>query len=71
MIDQLNQLAEAASERGLNLALECDHEFGWICGFRSGNEWMIVVSSWSETPEYAVGDAFKRLQDLDAPPETR
>jgi uncharacterized protein (DUF2237 family) len=64
MKEQLQQLAEAASERGLGLALEHDHEFGWICGFRSGDQWMIVVSSWSESPEQAVADAIKRFFDL-------
>lgn len=63
MKENLQELAAMISLDGLidpndanTLSLEFDWEYGWVCGFKQGNQFVLCVSQWHEIPEGAVSD---------------
>ena len=45
------------------LCLAYDFEEGWICGFRQGIQWILVVET-GETPAIAVENAYMKASAL-------
>ena len=47
-----------------SIAVEYDDEFGWVCGFKMGSQFVICVSDWHGEAADAVADCFAKAMLL-------
>jgi hypothetical protein len=63
MNEKLERFANMASDRYLDFSIAFVFEWGWLAGFKQGDQWVSVVSDWGATAFEAIQSFEEKLSE--------